>query len=81
MQRLDGERHVVGAGVRRIAAMPSSHHAARAGDIARAFRQAAHHQDQAFGAERGRFVDRALIVVDRRLSPGRSAAGNIPPRQ
>ena len=70
MQRLDGERHIVGAGVREDGGDAVFHHAARACDIARAFRQAAHHQDQAFGAECGRFVDRALVVVDRGLPPG-----------
>ena len=58
------------------------HHLARGGNVARALRQAADHQHQAFGADRGGLIDRALVVVDRGLTAGGiGARGNMPPRQ
>ena len=72
MQRLDGERHPVGAGMRQDGGDAVGHHVARGGDVARTFRQAADDQDQAVGAECRRLVDRAAIVVD-----GGGAAGGV----
>jgi hypothetical protein len=51
-------------GRRRCLRRPS----AGTGDVARALRQAADHKHQAFGADRGRFVEGALVVVDRGLA-------------
>ena len=70
MQRLDRERHVVGAGVRQNGGNAVGHHAARRADIARILRQAADHEHEALGAERRSLVDCALVVVDRRLPSG-----------
>ena len=55
--------------------MPSAHHLPRRVDVARALRQSAADQHQAFGAERGRLVDRALVVVDRGLPARRIGCG------
>jgi len=58
-----------------------AHLHARAGDVARAFRQSADHEDEALRADRGGFVDGAAVVVDRGAAGGFMAAGNMPPRQ
>ena len=81
VQRLDRERHPAGAGVRQDRGNALRHHLSRGNDIARAFRQAADHHDQAFGAKRRSLVDGALVVIDCRCCPALSAAGNMPPRQ
>ena len=46
--------------------MPSRTCRARAGEVLRALRQAADHEHEAVRAERGRLVDRAPVVVERR---------------
>ena len=70
MQRLDRERHARLPRVGQQRRDPVAHLRARAGEVARAFRQPAHHQDEALRADRGRLVDRAAVVVERGAPPG-----------
>ncbi len=70
MQRLDRERHARLPRVRQKRVQRLAHLHARAGDVARAFRQAADHEHEALRADRGRLVDGAAVVVERGAAGG-----------
>src|SRR5579884_71134 len=63
MQRLDGKRYLACARMRKDRGQSLGHPLARLGQIARTCGQPAADEYQAFGAERGRLVDCAPILV------------------
>src|SRR5215510_6109088 len=68
VQRLDRERHARRARVVEDLADPVAHHLARAGEVLRFLRQPAGYDDEAVRSERRCVIDRAQVVVDRRLT-------------
>ena len=70
MQRLDRERHACLPRIGQQRGEPSRTCRARVGDVARALRQPADHEDEALRADGGGFVDGAAVVVERRAAPG-----------
>ena len=65
MQRLDRQRYLCLPRIGQERGERVADLASRVGDVARAFRQAADHENEALRADRGGFVDGAAVVVER----------------